>query len=206
MFKWTCLAIAVVFLLVIGWMVNDLRLQVRQSLQTVDSAGRTINDNLPALVERTRKTTDTVSERLPEIVEKIQKTTEVVAELSEDLNQLKELAGVTNTMRDKNLVAYADSVLKAIESSNGTIGLKKTVGRGLKNTLPARVWAVGARKEALFLTLLVRSKSEMVTRLCKTKLGFNWYMQIGDAEPLPLLDWLKEHHPETRDVLEAKVE
>src|SRR5689334_21744739 len=91
MFKWICLLVIVVFLSVLVWMVNDLRLQVRQSLGSVDSAAHTVNDNLPSIVERTRKTADTLGDQLPEIVERIQKTTEVVAELSEDINQIKEL-------------------------------------------------------------------------------------------------------------------
>src|SRR6516162_10894292 len=165
MFKWTCLAVAVVFLAVLGWLVNDFRLEIRRSGQMVQAAGQTINEHLPAIVDKTKRSTDTLAEHLPEIVEKTRATTETLAELAEDIRQLKELAGVTTSVRDKNLVAYATSVLDAIEVSGGTIGVKKTLGKGLKSPVPAKEWVVGARKEALFLTVLASSKKDFVTRL-----------------------------------------
>jgi hypothetical protein len=217
MFKWVCLGVAVVFLAVLGWMINDIRLQLRHSARVVDDAGQNVNEHLPVIVERSlkatdllardlpviveraQKSTDVVARDLPEIVERVNRATEVIAELSEDIRQLKELAGVTNTVRDKNLVAYTDSILTLIENSGGTIGVKKTVGQGLKNTQPAREWVVGARKEALFLTLLVKSKKEMVKRLCRTKFGFAWYIQIGDEEPIPLAEWVESRKHESSD-------
>jgi hypothetical protein len=213
MFKWVCLGVAVVFLGVLGWMLNDIRLQVRHSAGIVETTGRSVHEHLPVIVERSlkatellgrdlpvivervQKSTDVVAKDLPEIVERVHRATEVVAELSEDIRQLKELAGVTNTVRDKNLVAYTDSVLTLIENSGGTIGVKKTIGQGLKNTEPAREWVVGARKEALFLTLLVKSKKEMLKRLCRNKFGFAWYIQFGDKEPIPLAEWVETHLP-----------
>lgn len=202
MFKWVALAVGALFLAAITWMVNDTRLEIRRSVQLLEDTTRTVQENLPAIVDRTRKTADTVAENLPEIMAKARKTSDTLAELAEDIRQLKELAGATSTVRDQNLVAYADGVLKSIESSGGTIGLKKTLGgRGLKNPLPAKEWASGARKEALFLTVVARSKKEMVTRLGKNLFGSHWYIQVGDAEPVTLLDWLTANHPPTREVL-----
>ena len=196
MFKWTCLAVAVVFLAVLGWLVNDFRLEIRRSGQMVQAAGQTINEHLPAIVDKTKRTTDTLAEQLPEIVEKTRATTETLAELAEDIRQLKELAGVSAVARDKNLVAYATSVLDRIESSGGTIGLKKAFGtKGLKNPVPAREWVVGARKEAVVLTILANSKSEFATRLTRNKFHSPWYIQIGDNEPMSLLDWLGNARP-----------
>jgi hypothetical protein len=201
MFKWVCLGVAVVFLVLLTWMLNDLRLEVRRSGQMVQEAGRTINENLPGIVEKTRKTTDTLAENLPELVEKTRTTADTLAELAADLRQLKELAGVANTVRDKNLVAYATSLLDAIDASGGQIGLKKTFGgSGLKNLVPAKEWVVSARKEALLLTVLARSKTELMTRLAKNKFGSHWYIQIGDKEPMTLMDWLKANHPATKEL------
>jgi hypothetical protein len=201
MFKWICLIAAVIFLTVLAWLVNDVRLQIRQSSQVVHATGQTINEHLPTIVDKTRKTTDTLAEHLPEIVEKTRKSTETLAELAEDIRQLKELAGVTNTARDKNLVAYADSVLDGIETSGGTIGLKKTFGgSGLKNTLPAKEWVVAARREALFLTAVAKSKKELITRLAENKFGSPWYIQFGDKQPVTLLDWLKANDAATADL------
>jgi hypothetical protein len=202
MFKWLALAVAAFFLAVLAWMVNDARLEIRRSVELLQTTGQTLNEHLPAIVDKTRKTSDLVAEHLPDILAKARKTSDTLAELAEDIRQLKELAGATSTVRDQNLVAYADGVLKTIESSGGTVGLKKTFGgRGLKNPLPAKEWAAGARKEALFLTVVARSKKEMVTRLSKNLFGAHWYIQVGDAEPMTLLEWLNANHPQTREVL-----
>jgi hypothetical protein len=183
MFKWICLAVAIIFLTVSAWLVNDLRLEIHRSGQIVQTAG------------------DTINEQLPEIVDKARTTTETLADLAEDIRQLKELAGVSTQARDKNLVAYANSVLDSIETSGGTIGLKKGFSaKGLKNPVPAREWVVGARKEAVFLTILANSKAEFTTRLTRNKFHSPWYIQVGEQEPVTLLDWLKTHHPATRDL------
>jgi hypothetical protein len=200
MFKWACLAVACVFLGLLAWLANDLRLEVHQSAQIVRDTGATINESLPAIVDKTRKSTDTLAEHLPEIVEKTRTTTETLAELAEDIRQLKELAGVSTPARDKNLIAYATSVLDFIDASGGTIGLKKTLGSGLKSPVPAREWAVGARKEALLLTVLSNSKKEFLTRLTRNKFRFPWYIQFGEKEPVTLLDWLKTNHPATKEL------
>src|SRR6476620_1083787 len=100
MFKWTCLAVAVVFLTALCWMINDMRLQVRQTTQMVHSTGATVNEHLPALVDKSHKMTDAISLHLPDIVAKTRLTTETLAELAEDIRQLKELAGVSSGARD----------------------------------------------------------------------------------------------------------
>jgi hypothetical protein len=176
MFKWACLAVAVLFCSFLGWIAYDIRSQLTRS-------GNTVNEHLPAIVEKTHKTTETL------------------ADLSEDVRQLKELAGVTGSARDQNLVAYANSALAQIESSGGVIGLKKTFGgKGLKDQLPAREWAVGARKEAVLLTAVAKSKKELATRLAKNKFQSDWMIQIGDQDPVPLLDWLREHHEPSKEL------
>ena len=218
MFRWVCLGVAVAFLASVLWMLNDIRVQVRLSGERIRTAGGSLEENLPAIVEKTRQTTETLSQNLPQVIARVDKMTltlsenlpdlvdragkasEVVAELAEDIRQLKELAGVTSSVRDKSLVAYANSLLAAVESSGGTIGVKKTLSKGLKNTRPAAEWVVGARKEALILTILVKSKKEMLTRLGKTKLGANWMIEFPDQEPMSLIDWLQRNHPESKEL------
>jgi hypothetical protein len=216
MFKWICLGVGALFLAAVVWMINDIRVQLRRSAQTVDSTVQTLNSELPAIVQRSKQTSETVATNLPEVVDKIRtvtetvaktlppvvervdRTTEVMSELAEDVRQLKELAGLTHTPRDKSVTAYATSLLSLVESSGGEIGLKKTVGRGLKDSKAAVDWVRTERREVLFLTLLGRSKKELLNGIVKTKLGFNWYIQIGDKPPVKLLDWLRENHPETK--------
>lgn len=200
MFKWACLTVVAIFLAATGWMINDVRLEVRRSTQVLHTTGQTVNEQLPTVVDKVRSTADVISEKLPEIVERIGKSTETLAELSEDIRQLKELAGVSNAARDKTLVAYADSVLDMIDSANGTIGLKKTFGSGLKSTLPVKEWVVAARKEALYLTVVSKSKKELVTRLAENKFGSSWYILLEGKEPVALFDWLKANHPATSEL------
>lgn len=195
MFKWACFLVASVFLLAMLWLVNDVRLQIRRTSQTVLTTGQTINEHLPVIVEKTRKSTDTVADHLPEIVEKTEKTASTLADLAEDIRQLKELAGVNNNARDKNLVAFADTILDKIASSGGTVGLKKSLlGQGLKSTLSAQEWVVGARKEAIFLTVVAKSKKELLKRLTENKFGSPWYLEFESMAPLTMTDWLKENH------------
>ncbi len=216
MFKWLCLAVAVVFLAAALWILNDIRLQVRQTTHKIDTVSEKVNEELPDIVERSRTTsetvaknlpevvdkvrtgTDTVSKTLPRVVDRVERTTEVMAELAEDVRQLKELAGLNRTPRDKTVAAYADSLLKQVAASGGVIGVKKTVGRGLKNPRSAADWVAAERREAVILTLLGRTKKEVLKAIVTTKFGFPWYIQFPDREPVKLLDWLKENHPETR--------
>jgi hypothetical protein len=202
MFKWICLAVAAAFLSVLTWMVNDVRLEVRRSTQVIQATGQTVNEHLPAIVAGSRKTTDTLTEHLPEIVRKTRTAVDAVAELTGDIHQLRELLVGTHTPKDTNLVTYATSVLKCIEDSEGRIGLKKLPpGKGLRNPLPAKEWAAGARLEAVFLTVVAKSKKELVTRLGKNKFGRPWYMAVDGNDPVRLLDWLKANHAETKEVL-----
>src|SRR5262245_46442243 len=144
-FKWACLVVAVVFLCALLWMLNDIRLHVRQAAEVVQSTGQTVNQHLPTIVERTRGTTETLAKNLPAIVERTNrasavidrdlpgvlqnagKTTETLAGLAEDIRQIKALAGISAGPRDKSVVAYATSVLDAIEKSGGKIGVKKAL-------------------------------------------------------------------------------
>lgn len=170
-FKWASLVLALITIAALGWVVNDLRVEVKEI-------------------------SDTVNAHLAEIMVNTRETTETLAILAEDIRQLRDLAGATaGTPRDRTLVAYADSLLDLIESTDAQIGLEKKVfGEGLKDTVPAREWAVDARKEALWLTFRVASREEFLERLCKNKFGSDWFIQIGDEEPLALIDWLQEHH------------
>lgn len=193
MFKWTCLSVAVVFGLLLVWMVNDMRLEIRKSVQTV-------NNDLPEIVAKSREVTQIVHVNLPELVERTKKTTETLATLSEDVQQLRKLAGWTTGPRDETLTSYAIDLLQFIEDSKGQIGAKKLVGKGLDDPRPAREWARGAHREAMFDVLVrVRSKAELLERLGKTKLGRDWYMRI-DGKETPLIEWIKINHPPSKDL------
>jgi hypothetical protein len=175
MFKWISLALAAIVVIGLGWVVNDLRLEIKRTSQTV-------NEHLPAILENVQKSTDTL------------------ASLSEDLKQLRDLAGASGKTRDKTLVTYADSLLDLLETTtDAQIGLeKKVLGGGLKSLMPVSEWVVDARKEALWLSFRASSKSELLTRLCENKFGSPWFIQFPGEEAVLLIEWLKANHPESQ--------
>jgi hypothetical protein len=170
MFKWVTLAVATIAVAVFGWMVNDLRLQAKRA-------------------------TATVNENLPEILEKSRTSAQTLAVLSEDIRQLRDLAGASNgPARDRTLVAYADAILDAVESSGGSIGTKGLLsGDKLKDPQPAIEWATAARKEAVWLTFRAASRDELLQRLTQTKFGSEWIIQLPDAQPVPLRQWIERN-------------
>ena len=166
--RWLTFGVAVIAIVLFALLLNDLRLEFKRTAVAV-------NENLPEILDKTRKSADTL------------------AELSEDIKQLRDLAGATGP-RDRSLVAYADAVLDAVEKSGGTIGLKSRIGReALRDTQPAMEWVTAARKEALWLTFNAKSKEELLTRLCETKFGSEWHIELPNQEPLALKDWLEKN-------------
>jgi hypothetical protein len=175
-FKWSCFGLALVFVGAMLWMLNDVRVEVK-------------------------RTSTTVNEHLPTMLANVKQGTEVLAALSKDIQKLRDLAGIANTAagtRDTSLVAYADSVLDFLETQKGQIGLDKLVGKGLKDLVPVDEWARGARKEALWLTFRANSKHELLDRLGKNKFGAKWMFAPATGDPVPLIDFLKQNHPDSK--------
>lgn len=172
-FRWLCLALATIATVAVVWLVNDVRRELR-------------------------RVTETVNTQLPEILEKTRRSTETLAELSADIKQLRDLAGAT-APRDQSLVVYADRVLDAIAASGGVIGTEKLIGKALKDPEPAGQWVVGARREALLLTLRAKSRQQLLDGLCKTKFGGIWYIQIADGQTQSLMDWTRANVADTQE-------
>lgn len=168
------IAISLAIVLMFAWILNDLRLELKHSAATV-------NTHLPDILNNTRRTTETL------------------AEVSSDIKDLRNLAGVSDTPRDATLVTYADSVLDLIESQNATIGTEKLIGKELSDPIPAKEWVAGARKEAVWLTFRAKTKSELLDRLTQTKFGSAWRIKIAEEAPVSLRDWFIENHPPTAE-------
>lgn len=175
LFRWTCLGVAVVALGFIGWAVNDLRLEMKNS-------ARQVNKDLPRILENTKK------------------STEALAVLSQDLKNIRNLAVGQGKTRDKTITVYGDDVLSFIEQQNAKIGVEKFIGKKLKDPIPAKEWVVGARREATYLAFRVRSKQELLEKLCESITRRTFYIQFEDQKPVPLLEWLQENHPGTKAV------
>jgi len=171
-FKWVCLAVATMAAGWLGWVINDLRLELK-------------------------KTAGTLNRELPKILANTKTITESMKDLSNDLKQLRELGGISGGAKDNSLVKYADDVLDLIQKQDAKIGKKKLLRDSLKDPLPAKEWVVGARREAIYHSFRVRSKREMLEKLTTTLTGGTWYIQFADEDPVPLLEWVKQNHPDS---------
>jgi len=151
----------VVIALVLAWLLNDLRLQLRETAETVNA----------------------------KLLEKTETSAQALAELSEDVRQLRDLAGATGP-RDATLAAYADAILDKLEAADATIGTKGRLSGNLSEPLPSKEWVAAARKEAVWLTFRAKSKDELLTRLSANKFGSEWHVEVAGAEPVPLRQWI----------------
>jgi hypothetical protein len=165
--------VALLVAMLFAWLINDLRLQLRQ-------------------------TSATVNEKLPSILEKTERSATALAELSDDVRQLRDLAGAAGP-RDATLATYADAILDRLEASGVTIGTKAKLSDKLADPQPAKQWVAAARKEAVWLTFRATSKAELLERLTQTKFGSDWHVvpHAGDASPQPLRQWI-ELQPDLR--------
>ena len=176
MFKWTCLAAALIVSGVMLWMLNDVRVHIRKSVDTV-------NRDLPMILDKTRDSADTMST------------------LSQDIKQLRELVVGDQTTRDANIVAYETEILKLIENSGGKIGTKKLIGTGLSDPVPAREWVARERKLALWDQARSSSKADLLNRIGRsTVMNRTWYIDTGDKSTNSLVDWVKANHAPSRDL------
>ena len=166
-------AVGLCVALLFAWLINDLRVQLR-------------------------RTSATVNEKLPSILEKTERSATALAELSEDVRQLRDLAGATGS-RDATLAAYADAILDRLEASGLSIGTRGKLSGRLDDAQPAKEWVAAARKEALWLTFRAKSRSELLERLTRTKFGSEWHVQSPgpDATLQSLRAWV-EAQPELR--------
>jgi hypothetical protein len=208
MFKWACLAVATAFLAFVAWVLNDIRVEVKRTSERLhttadqfDKTGEKINEDLPAILEKTRKATDALGDDLPQIVVKTRNVADTLSEAAADIKKLKAAIARLKTERDPELVAYADSVLDFVGKTSAVIGTKpivSLVGGGLQNPVPARAWAASARNDAILATILNRSKLGVLTSLTSNTLNMPWIMEFPGRQRVLMLDWLKANHPETQ--------
>jgi hypothetical protein len=201
-FKWSCFAVAVVFLAATGWMLNDIRLEVRHAGELVRATGDTVKEHLPTIVEKSKQTTAVLAAQLPEIVGKVKTTTDTLATLANDISQVRKLlVGDRKPKAGEHLLEYANSVLDKIDEASGTIGLKPLIpGKGPTNPGSVQEWVVRARREALGLAVLGVTRKQMAIELARNWFKASWYIQFKGEKTVPLLDWLKANHPPTREL------
>jgi hypothetical protein len=207
LFKWACLGVAIVALTVYGWMLNDVRLEVKRLSPKVEKLADTGEDvalkldkHLPRIITETEQTGKTINTQLPPILERSEVAVDRLADLSDNFKQYRDLAGVLNAgSQNKPLFAYGTSVLSFIGDQKASIGVKKPGPKpALQQPIPAKEWARSAQKDAHFLSLVGKSKEDMLHGLARTRSVSPLYIQVAEQAPRLLGDWLKAMHPESQ--------
>jgi hypothetical protein len=181
MFKWIALCAGCAFLAALTLMVNDMRLQVRQTSSVITETVSELRDDVRAV----RQTVGNIKQTVGNIKQTVSNIKQTVAK-------------IPLVRANEDLAAYANSVLSAIEQSGAQIGVKAALGKGLKKPVPAKEWVVGARREAALLTRVSRSKMDVLAKLATNLFGSPWLMEFEGGERVPMLDWLKKNHPPTK--------
>jgi hypothetical protein len=225
MFKWLCLLVAVAALSAFGWMLNDVRLEVKRLAQQADKLAeqaevlveRTdrhlprilsqteqvaaqLDGHLPRILKQTEQAAGTINTQLPVLLTHSESAVDNIADLSDSFKQYKGLMGIVHVAtQNRGLFSYGSSILSFLGRHDATIGVKKPDG-GLRRTLPAKVWAGAAAKDVHFLSLVAKSKEEMLHGLARTNTTSALHIQVGDQPPRPLAEWVREVHPESKDL------
>lgn len=174
LFKWSCFGLAAGVCAVLLYLLDDMRVEIRRTNQTVNA-------------------------HLPQILANVSTATTTLAAVSKDIEAFRKLAGFVDTTQDRSLVVYADSILSFLEAQpEGKIGLTKIVGSGLKDVMTSAEWAHDSRKEALWLTFRAATKKELLERLSKNKFGSDFYFTAPGIEPMKLADFLRNNHPDSK--------
>lgn len=225
MFKWICLAVAIIALAGFGWMINDMRLEVKALAQRADRLAERADaivtkteNHLPNILTQAEKATDQLDRHLPKILSSTEKATETlntqlptllvhsemavdsISDLSYNFKQYKGLMTVVHAAnQDKGLFSYGASILNFLSESDATIGVKKP-GGGLKHAMPAKAFASAAKSDVQFLSLVSKSKEEMLNGLCRSNSMGELHIQVGSRDPRPLSAYLKETHSESKEI------
>jgi hypothetical protein len=173
--------------------------ELRQDIRSSTAAAR---DNIPAILDNSNKIAQAAQENIPTLLENSNRIAKSVVKLTDDLAALRELVapstGPGSDVTPPMLATFASGLLDTIEKSGGEIGSKGSPYR------KATEWVVGERKEALWLSFRVKSKAEMLDKICKTIFGNPWMIRFGKDHPVPLREWLLKQRPELAELDKGK--
>jgi hypothetical protein len=211
-FRWACLLVAVAALAAFGWMLNDLRLQVQALVvkadRLADKADALVtktDQSLPSILAQTERATSTLDARLPPLLARADTAAGNLSELSENLKQCRDLMAILHESRqNKDLLAYGSGILDLVGQQKASVGVlpptPPSPAPRLERSVPAKAWAGHARKDVQFLSLIAKNKGEVLHGLARTMSASPWYIQLGEQAPRLLASWIKETHPESKDV------
>lgn len=165
LFRWACLAVAAAALAALGWMLNDMRLQVRELAQNAsdeltevrglttranniltqtESVTKQLDDKVPKILNQTEQVTGAMNRHLPKILAESEVAVTSIANLGANFRQYKDLmAKVYANKRDAGLLNYGNGLLDLIEKNpDAVVGMKKRgTDQSLKQVMPAKQWA-----------------------------------------------------------------
>ncbi|MCA9136266.1 MAG: hypothetical protein KDB00_05895 [Planctomycetales bacterium] len=200
MFKWACLTTAIVFGLVVLYMIHDLKRDVTGSLQSAQQA-----------VSKANVALETVNDKLPTIVDEVKKGTETLSGVAEDVKLLKSVAGISQNDRGlRGIANYVDEIQRALgdetEGKDATIKVEAVIGSSLKDVESAREFLVGLNKEAIYILAVAKSKEEALWRVCHGGLPRRapYYIAFPNEEPVLLDTFIKQIHPESANLPDYK--
>jgi ABC-type transporter Mla subunit MlaD len=136
LFRWACLAVVAAALAALGWMLNDMRLQVRE---LAESANRQLNevqglttkantilaqtervtkqldDKVPQILVQTERVTGSMDQHLPKILAESEAAVGSLANLGANFRQYKDLmAKVHANQQDAKLLNYGNKLLDLV--------------------------------------------------------------------------------------------
>jgi hypothetical protein len=192
MFKWTCYITAVVATTVVILLLVDLKRDVGSSLDEARRAVETVNDNLP------------------EIVAEVKTGTATLSRLSEDVELIKSVAGVTDEQERsgvRGLAIYADEIQKVLARETADHGVdvlvEEIIGSDLKRVESAEEFLVGLNREMITVILpLAKSRQEVLYRASHSGPPRRkpFYLGFPGEEPVRLDLFVKRHHAASADL------
>ena len=196
MFKWVCFAAAAAIGIAVLVLLYDLKTDLTASIESTQST-----------VDKANEAVATVNQKLPEIVEEVKKGTKTLSELAEDVELIKSVAGIQNDEAGRGiraLATYADEIQQVIaretEGKNAVILKEELFGSDLAHYNMAEEFLVGLHKEMISIVLpIAKSKQEILYRACYSgpPRRVPFHIQVGDAEPVTLEAFIKQHHAES---------
>jgi hypothetical protein len=239
-FKWVCLLVAVAALAVFGWMLNDMRLEVKglvhkadrladqaeELAQKTEALVQKTDKQLPQILTQSEQTTAHLDRHLPKLLNQAEDAARTInahlptllkrsealvvqsevavdnlSEMSESFKQYKGVLGVVHAAtQNKGLLGYGLGVLNFLGGHKARIGVKKPGSAVLVQAVSAREWVGSAHRDVHFLSLFVKSKEELLHGLARSNAAAPLHIQVGDQPPRRLAAWIKEAHPESKEL------
>lgn len=197
-FRWICLGMACLFGVILLWMISDFKRRMIASVSRADLALKKVNESV-----------EEVNNNLPEVIGEIRKTSNTLSRVADDVELLKSVAGVSNENVDRGfrgLAIYADEIQQLLadhaEGQDAHILVEEVIGSDLRVVETVAEFLVGLNREMIAAILpLSKSRQEVLYRATRSSFRRKpYYIQFGTADPIPLEEYLREHHAPSRDL------